>query len=61
MLKLLYFGIITYFVTKFLQWLFNYLNFLNNYSQMKGFPILPLLGNTHQLGKRNGNLQQQKT
>ena len=53
-LKLIYVVLITYLLAKFLRWLVNYLYQLNNYKNLKGFSILPLLGNTHQLGKRDG-------
>ena len=47
-------AIVTYIVAIFLQWLVKYLYRLNNYSNFKSYPILPILGNTHQLGKKNG-------
>ena len=48
--------ILVLIVSKIIAWLMNYKSTLNQYRQIKGLPIIPLIGNLHQIGNNGADV-----
>jgi hypothetical protein len=51
-LQAIYFAIFAHFGAKLLRWLLNYVHQMSVINKMKGMPMLPFIGNAHQLQPR---------
>nr|APA31876.1 cytochrome p450 00951 [Brachionus plicatilis] len=59
-LRAFYVLIVANFLVKFIKWLLNYISKINSVNRFKGLPMLPLLGNIHQLKTKHEFLMQMR-
>lgn len=53
-LKIIYLILIVNFMIKFFIWMLKYFSKLKNVNKIKGLPMIPFIGNVHQLKNKYG-------
>lgn len=55
-LKAIYLLIFTNYLVKFVKWMHKYVTKINSVNRLKGLPMVPFIGNIHQLKTKHGKI-----